>query len=585
MGDIVTFYSYKGGAGRTMALANIAVLLAQWKYKVLAIDWDLEAPGLEGFFEKYVGSTKATSKKGIVDLLANAYASKSRKRLDWRNFFVTVRVPKTNDNLHLLTAGKRDSQYFTKLRKLDINTIYQETNDRNFVEILRNDWKQAYDFVLIDSRTGITDVGGICTIHLPDVLVLVFCTTDQSLNGAIDVSQKATKARQKLPIERLKLLSLPVPSRFDTTEEFKISQEWLDKFDSKLSDVYADWLPISVKAREILEITKIPYVPYFSFGEKLPVIEQGTSDPTSMGYAYENIAALIANRLESVEKLKDDRGQYISLASNHQIVIGIDNSVHPGPNIAATPPLDAYLDIETTGISHSDSQILLIGLLLVRGSDRKLVQITSNDITKKSLLTALQGVDNIFTYNGGRFDLPFIKTFLGVDLQEMYRHHDLMYDCWRNGFYGGLKSIEARLGITRKHKGISGLDVILLWNKYRNSQDETTLSSILQSNEEDLNGIKIMREKFALSGGSRMVEHFQCPACGKQGNSRQSVLAHFRQALSGWDAVWDKTMLHSRWASAHGLKVGEGGYVFNNEAIKKMLYDYFDELEAQGTNQ
>ena len=47
MSQVITFYSYKGGVGRTMALANAAVLLSQWGYKTLVIDWDLEAPGLE----------------------------------------------------------------------------------------------------------------------------------------------------------------------------------------------------------------------------------------------------------------------------------------------------------------------------------------------------------------------------------------------------------------------------------------------------------------------------------------------------------------------------------------------------------
>ena len=46
MSTIATFYSYKGGVGRTMAMANVAVLLAQRGLRVLAVDWDLEAPGL-----------------------------------------------------------------------------------------------------------------------------------------------------------------------------------------------------------------------------------------------------------------------------------------------------------------------------------------------------------------------------------------------------------------------------------------------------------------------------------------------------------------------------------------------------------
>lgn len=54
MGKIITFYSYKGGVGRSMGLANIAVLLARWEYKVLIVDWDLEAPGLENFFPQSI---------------------------------------------------------------------------------------------------------------------------------------------------------------------------------------------------------------------------------------------------------------------------------------------------------------------------------------------------------------------------------------------------------------------------------------------------------------------------------------------------------------------------------------------------
>ncbi len=78
MGEIVTFYSYKGGVGRTMTLANIGVLLSQWGYKVLVVDWDLEAPGLEYFFESHTDNWKdVVQRQGIVDLLLNAHTSRS----------------------------------------------------------------------------------------------------------------------------------------------------------------------------------------------------------------------------------------------------------------------------------------------------------------------------------------------------------------------------------------------------------------------------------------------------------------------------------------------------------------------------
>jgi len=304
-----------------MALANVAVLLAQWKYKVLIVDWDLEAPGLEYFFKDYLDLKTVTQQPGIIDLLDYVSKAESEKFPDWRGLLVNISIPGIEVTLHLLTAGKRDAGYFNKVRNLDVNSLYLEKNGGNFIEALRNEWKQEYDFALIDSRTGITDIGGICTIQLPDMLVLLFLATEQSLNGVIDVAQKATIARQKLPFERLGLVSLPIPGKFDAKEEFKISQEWLDRFASELSELYTDWLPTSVKIRDILEITKIPYVPYFSFGEKLPVLEQGTIDPAGLGYAYETLTALIANNQEAVELLQDDRDQYIRLASKRQVKI------------------------------------------------------------------------------------------------------------------------------------------------------------------------------------------------------------------------------------------------------------------------
>lgn len=55
-GSVFTFYSYKGGVGRSFTLANVAVLLARWGNRVLCLDWDLEAPGLSDYFrEKLTG--------------------------------------------------------------------------------------------------------------------------------------------------------------------------------------------------------------------------------------------------------------------------------------------------------------------------------------------------------------------------------------------------------------------------------------------------------------------------------------------------------------------------------------------------
>ena len=77
-----------------------------------------------------------------------------------------------------------------------------------------------------------------------------------------------------------------------------------------------------------------------------------------------------------------------------------------------------------------------------------------------------------------------------------------------------------------------------------------------------------------------MAKESLCPACGKPGSSRQAVLLHFRKALEGWDPIWDRSMPHSRWALDQGLKVQEGGYFFDGEALKRVLYNHFDALQG-----
>src|SRR5262249_50873455 len=66
---IVTFYSFKGGVGRTMALANVAWILASAGKRVLAVDWDLDSPGLHRYFRPFLRDKDLTSNNGVIDIL------------------------------------------------------------------------------------------------------------------------------------------------------------------------------------------------------------------------------------------------------------------------------------------------------------------------------------------------------------------------------------------------------------------------------------------------------------------------------------------------------------------------------------
>jgi hypothetical protein len=155
----------------------------------------------------------------------------------------------------------------------------------------------------------------------------------------------------------------------------------------------------------------------------------------------------------------------------------------------------AYLDIETTGLSSHNNYITVIGIYLVNDRHTKVVQLVGHEVTRQNLLSALEGVHTIYTYNGKRFDLPFINESLKIDLTEHCRHHDLMYDCWRCNLYGGFKSVEQQLGIPRKLKDIGGYEAVLLWWQYLNNDDHHALKQLMYYNQEDVVNLKALRER------------------------------------------------------------------------------------------
>jgi len=291
---ITTFYSYKGGTGRTMALANIALLLARAGKRVLVVDFDLEAPGLWRFFQDL--KPGLDQYQGLLDMLTAQAAAKPERPVDWHDYVVPIQFE--GRAVSIITNGRSDDHsYPGRLLDFTWHELYQKGTGAPFIEQLRNEWSQEYDFTLIDSRTGITDTGGVCTIALPDLIVPMFVANHQSLDGTLEVLAIAQKRRQEFAYDRPPALILPVISRLDTRTEYESASEWLDLFSERLSGLYADWLPTSVPLRRILERTKLPYIPYFSFGEKLAVLREGVSDPDSLGYALNSVAQLISNEL------------------------------------------------------------------------------------------------------------------------------------------------------------------------------------------------------------------------------------------------------------------------------------------------
>jgi tetratricopeptide (TPR) repeat protein len=210
--QIVAFYSFKGGVGRSMAVLNLSYALAAKGRHVLVLDMDLEAPGLSGFLHR----EKEIAGFARLDIL------------DLVNWAHSVQVPLDPLSFHPLTdyvvpiAGEdldRIPLIFSEPGRLDIILADEERNyyDRLSALAMRDYDQEAlvrtgsvlrawlkslrfpievpdyygpefersasYDYVFVDSRTGITEIGGLCVGPLSDQLVVLTALNDQNVVG------------------------------------------------------------------------------------------------------------------------------------------------------------------------------------------------------------------------------------------------------------------------------------------------------------------------------------------------------------------------------------------------------------------
>ncbi len=158
----------------------------------------------------------------------------------------------------------------------------------------------------------------------------------------------------------------------------------------------------------------------------------------------------------------------------------------------------AYLDIETTGLSRNYCDLTVIGIALERDRKCQVVQLLENSLSEKRLLKTLKGVNEIYSYNGSRFDLPFIEAKFGVDLKQCFKHTDLMYNCWQHGLKGGLKVVERLLGIQRQLTDVDGFIAVQLWYDYLNNNNRKALRTLLDYNSEDVVNLRVLRRKLGV---------------------------------------------------------------------------------------
>lgn len=147
-----------------------------------------------------------------------------------------------------------------------------------------------------------------------------------------------------------------------------------------------------------------------------------------------------------------------------------------------------FFDIETTGLDEHRNQVTTVSFHQ-DGETRTLVQ--GEDLTAEAVTEQFAQAELLATFNGARFDVPFLETSLGIDVETP--HLDLMYPAKRLGLSGGLKPIEQELGIDRDRPDISGRDAVRLWREYERG-DDSSLETLISYNREDTVNLRALAD-------------------------------------------------------------------------------------------
>lgn len=337
---IVTFYSFKGGVGRSMGLVNVAEMLADAGYKVIVCDWDLEAPGLERyFFDEPEQAVAHRKHPGVIDLLleyketlaqpkAAASATKDGNFVEVVAGGPRLRSPasyaqimsrtqrQSGGWIKLLTAGRRDREwnvhYTDAVRDFDWSEFYTTWAGGAYFDFFRKDLESAAQIILIDSRTGVTEAGGVCTHQLPDLVLLFSAANDQNIEGTrwmADILRKSTLKSHRAGRE---LGIFPIASRIERNADV----DFLTPFRKRFVSEFSHYLPEELdNLGTFIEQAEIPYIAKYSFKESIVARQPREDRLRELAVPYEVITEGIVKWGLSQKLLGDSAGSETHLRS------------------------------------------------------------------------------------------------------------------------------------------------------------------------------------------------------------------------------------------------------------------------------
>jgi tetratricopeptide (TPR) repeat protein/MinD-like ATPase involved in chromosome partitioning or flagellar assembly len=405
-GKIITFYSYKGGTGRSMAVANVAWILASNGKRVLTVDWDLEAPGLHRYYTPFLSDKDLTNSDGLIDLLiefrdATATGPASGDRLsdnNWHETYADIAAYVVSldwnfprgGTLDFLPAGRQGASYSARVNSFDWAEFYERRGGGVFLEAVKEKMRADYDYVLIDSRTGVSDTSDIATGQMPDAVVVCFTLNNQGVKGSAAVAHSIYEQRLRKGRE---IAIFPVPMRVEPFEKTKLDLR--REYSKKMFELFPAHLPPQSRA-QFQEDTLVKYLPYYAYEEILATFgnRPGESENTSLLAPAERLTAYLTDFLSGEPISRVEASEY--LESRRQAIL----AVFEGKQVAVDPAqlLIQSADAAWAGLRPDDEKTARRALLrLVRvaeageqGGDRRLlVRLAEFDETAQTILRNL----------------------------------------------------------------------------------------------------------------------------------------------------------------------------------------------------
>ena len=256
---VVSFYSFKGGMGRTTSLAASALLLAKKGYNVLAIDTDIEAPGLSSLF---LDDSRIV--KGTVDFFVEYQAYESYEP-DMRDYLMEVEDTSIKEEIpgeiFIIPAGQTDEPYLSKLARIDYQDIKPDGMRNTVVRLMEHavDFLQQkgkkVDYILLDARAGFHDMGGVVTFQIPHGIVLIGRDNRQSWSGIKEaIALAGTTQTGRIPFVLVDSMCDVIPS---------IAKQQRESFKAQAYTLCCDLYYLEEEPQPGLEATDEPHTPVY----------------------------------------------------------------------------------------------------------------------------------------------------------------------------------------------------------------------------------------------------------------------------------------------------------------------------------